>query len=190
MTDLNKWFLSVQDALALGNSSAATRVGLQLDARNVNDWFRKAGLEQAHVPDDKPNVFNPEPMTLGDIASLYQILGNGGVRRKLKIIQSIESRTGQVLYDDAKPDRNDGKDDLLNSLNDQQLTLTLQNALRSGPARTLTRDYGFKSAARRHARLFGRLSRRLVRRLHPEDCSPASGSATMIRGPSAARMSR
>ncbi len=35
---------------------------------------------------------------------------------------------------------------LLNSLNDQQMTLTLQNALRSGPARTLARDYGFKSA--------------------------------------------
>ncbi len=30
MVDLNKWFLSVQDALALGNKSAATRVGLQL----------------------------------------------------------------------------------------------------------------------------------------------------------------
>ncbi len=146
MTDLNKWFLSVQDALALGNKSAATRVGLQLRASAVGDWFRKAGLEQARIPEDKPNVFNPDPMTLGDVASLYQILGNDGIHRKLKIIRSIESRTGQVLYDDAKPDREAREDDMLNSLDDRQMTLTLQNALRSGPARTLVRDYGLKAA--------------------------------------------
>jgi penicillin-binding protein 2 len=143
-TDLNKWFLSVQDALALGNKSAATRVGLQLHANNVEDWFRKAGLEQVRIPEDKPNVFNPDPMTLGDIASLYQILGNDGVRHKLKIIQSIQSKTGETLYDDSK-DRDTTNDELLNSLNAQQMTLTLQNALRSGPARSLTQEYGLKS---------------------------------------------
>jgi len=145
MVDLNKWFLSVQDALALGNKSAATRVGLQLHAGEVGDWLRRAGLEQVHIPEDKPNTFNPDPMTLGDIASLYQILGNNGVRHKLKIIQSIQSRTGQYLYDDTTEDQNDPHNEMLNSLNDQQLTLTLQNALRSGPARTLARDYGLKS---------------------------------------------
>ena len=138
-TDLNKWFLSVQDALALGNKSAATRVGLQLRAGAVTDWFRKAGLEQVRIPEDKPNVFNPDPMTLGDIAELYQVLGNDGIHRKLKIIQSIQSRTGQTLYEDTKADRSDAREDLLNSLNDRQMTLTLQNALRSGPARTLAR---------------------------------------------------
>jgi penicillin-binding protein 2 len=145
-TDLNKWFLSVEDALALGNRSAATRVGLQLKPSTVNDWFRKAGIEQANVPADKPNVFNPAPMTLGDMASIYQVLANGGERRKLKIIRSVVGMNGQVMYDDGKPDRNDGRDNLLNTVNDQQLTLTLQNALREGPARTLTRDYGFHSA--------------------------------------------
>ena len=35
---------------------------------------------------------------------------------------------------------------VLNSVNDQQMTLTLQNALRYGPARTLVRDYGLKAA--------------------------------------------
>ena len=145
-TDLNKWFLSVEDALALGNKSAATRVGLQLTPATVNDWFRKAGLEQANVPSNKPNVFNPDPMTLGDIASIYQILGNGGERRKLKLIRSITAMNGKVMYDDGQPDRNDGRDVMLNNVNDQQLTLTLQNALREGPARTLTRDYGFHSA--------------------------------------------
>lgn len=144
--DLNKWFLSVQDALALGNRSSATRVGLQLHANEVGDWLRKAGLEQIHIPNDKPNVFNPDPMTLGDIASLYQILGNDGVHRKLKIIQSIQSRTGQVLYEDLNADRDTHRDEMLNSLNDRQMTLTLQNALRSGPARTVARDYGLKSA--------------------------------------------
>jgi penicillin-binding protein 2 len=143
--DLNKWFLSVQDALALGNKSAATRVGLQLHADAVTDWFRKAGLEQARIPADKPNVFNPDPMTLGDVASLYQILGNDGVHQKLKIIQSIQSRTGQVLFDDDKTDKDAGQQDMLNRLDDRQMTLTLQNALRSGPARTLARDYGLKS---------------------------------------------
>jgi len=145
LVDLNRRFLSVQDALALGSKPAATRVGLQLGAQAFTDWLQKAGVEQAHVPDDKANVFEPDPMTLGDVASLYQILGNNGVRRKLKIIQSIESRTGQVLYEDGKADRTWAKDEMLNTLNTQQVTLTLQNALRSGFARTLTRDYGLPS---------------------------------------------
>ena len=145
MVDLTKWFLSIQDALALGNKAAASRVGLQLGAKGFGDWLRQAGLDQSHVPDDKPNVFNPDPMTLGDISSLYQILGNNGVHRKLKIIQTIQSRTGQILYDDTKPDRG-ARDTLLNNLDDEQMTLTLENALRTGPARTLARDYGFKSS--------------------------------------------
>ncbi|HEX4139416.1 MAG TPA: penicillin-binding transpeptidase domain-containing protein, partial [Candidatus Methylacidiphilales bacterium] len=145
-TDLNKWFLSIEDALALGNRSAATRVGLQLKPSTVNDWFHKAGIEQGNVPTNKPNVFNPDPMTLGDIASIYQILGNGGERRKLKLIRSITAMNGSVMYEDGKPDRNNGQDDMLNNVNDQQLTLTLKDALREGPARTLTRDYGFHSA--------------------------------------------
>ncbi len=145
-TDLTKWFLTVQDALALGNKSAATRVGLQLKPSTVNDWFRKAGIEQAHVPADQPDVFNPDPISLGDLASIYQILGNDGVRRKLKLIRSIVAMNGKVMYADNQPDRDDGRDAVLNSINDQQLTLTLQNALRSGPARTLTRDYGFHAA--------------------------------------------
>ncbi len=146
LTDLNKWFLSVQDALALGNKSAATRVGLRLKPATVNAWLRQAGVEQAHVPGDQPNVFNPDPMTLGDMASIYQVLGNDGVRRKLKLIRSIVGMNGQVLYDDSKPDRHDDSDEVLNRINDRQLTLTLQNALRSGPARTLTHDYGFHSS--------------------------------------------
>ena len=141
-TDLNKWFLSVQDALALGNKSAATRVGIQLHPGAVAEWFRKAGIEQARIPEDKPNVFNPDPMTLGDVAELYQVLGNDGIHRKLKIIQSIQSRSGQDLYDDTKSDRSDV---LLNRLNDRQMTLTLQNALRAGPARSLTGNYSLKS---------------------------------------------
>jgi penicillin-binding protein 2 len=144
MVDLNRRFLSVQDALALGSKPAATRVGLQLGAQAFTDWMRQAGLEGARVPSDQPNVFNPDPMTLGDVASLYQVLGNDGVHRKLKIIQSIESRTGQVLYPDPKAARDNNQDELLNSLDDQQMTLTLQNALRAGPARTLTRDYSLK----------------------------------------------
>ena len=59
------------------------------------DWLQqgRAGAG-ATSRTDKPNVFNPDPMTLGDMASLYQVLGNDGVHRKLKIIQSIESRDG------------------------------------------------------------------------------------------------
>jgi penicillin-binding protein 2 len=144
-TDLNKWFLSVQDALALGNKSAATRVGFKLGEPAVQNWIRDAGVEPVHAPDDKSGG-NPDLMTLGDVASLYQVLGNDGMRRKLKIISSIQSRTGQTLYPDVRADRETPKDQLLNSLNDQQLTLTLQNALRSGPARTLARDYSLKSA--------------------------------------------
>ena len=45
-------------------------------------------------------------MTLGDIASLYQVLGNGGVREKLRIIRSITSQNGQTLYDDGKAEAN------------------------------------------------------------------------------------
>ena len=145
MVDLNRRFLSVQDALALGSKPAATRVGLKLGARPFADWLKQAGVEQARVPDDKAGVFNPDPMTLGDMASLYQVLANGGVKRKLKIIESIESRTGQILYQDSHADHDTNRDEMLNNLDDQQLTLTMQNALRSGFARTLTRDYGLAS---------------------------------------------
>lgn len=143
LVDLSKWFLSIQDALAIGKKEVATRVGLQIGAKNFADWLKSAGVEDK-IPTDKPNVFNPDPMTLGDVTSLYQILGNNGVRRKLKIIQSIQSRTGEVLYEDSKPDRG-AADALLNNLDDQQMTLTLQNALKYGSARALARDYGFKS---------------------------------------------
>ena len=142
-TDLTKRFLSVQDALALGNRAAATRVGLQLGPQAVTDWLRARGWRSASRP-GKPNVFNPEPMTLGDMASLYQVLGNDGMHRKLKIIQSITSQNGQVLYDDSKPDR-DEDDRLLDIVDDEQMTLTLQNALRTGFARTLTRDYDLRA---------------------------------------------
>jgi penicillin-binding protein 2 len=141
--DLNRRFLCIQDALSLGNRAAATRVGVQLGAKSFTGWLKQAGLEQARLPDNKP--FNPDPMTLGDMTSLYQVLANGGVKRKLKIIQSIESREGQVLYQDSRSDRNSRQDELLNSLDGQQMTLTLQNALRAGFARTVTRDYGLKS---------------------------------------------
>jgi membrane peptidoglycan carboxypeptidase len=117
-----------------------------LGAKGLRRLAPAGGLEQARMPDDKPNVFNPDPMTLGDIASLYQILGNGGVHRKLKIIQSIPipHRPGPLRRHQARPQR--ARTTMLNSLDDAQMTLTLQNALRSGSARTLTRDYGLKSA--------------------------------------------
>jgi penicillin-binding protein 2 len=145
LVDLNRRFLSVQDALALGSKPAATRVGLQLGAQPFAGWLKAAGVEQARVPADKPGVFNPDPMTLSDVASLYQVLANGGVKQKLKIIQSIEARNGEVLYQDTKADKPSNQDELLNNLDDQQMTLTLQNALRSGFARGLTRDYGLNS---------------------------------------------
>jgi penicillin-binding protein 2 len=142
-TDLTKTFLSIQDALALGNRAVATRVGLKVGLHPITEWLRNAGAEQARLPADKPNVFNPDPMTLGDIAALYQVLGNNGLHRKLKIIQSITSQDGQVLYDDSKPD---GKQDqILGTVEDQQMTLTLQSALRTGFARTLVNDYGLRS---------------------------------------------
>lgn len=140
-TDLTKRFLSIQDALALGNRASATRVGLQLGPHFVADWLRRAGADQARIPAGKANIFNPDPMTLGDLAALYQVLGNDGVHRKLKIIRSITSENGQVLYDDAKAGRDNGQDQLLDSVSDEQMTLTLQNALRTGFARTLTHDY-------------------------------------------------
>ena len=141
-TDLNRRFLSVQDALALGNRPAATRVGLKLGAKAFTGWLKQAGLEQARIP-EKSNAFNPDPMTLGDVTSLYQVLANGGVRQKLKIIQSIQALNGHVLYqDDGQPQN---QDELINNTDDQQMTLTLQNALRSGFARTLASDYGLKS---------------------------------------------
>jgi penicillin-binding protein 2 len=143
-TDLTKRFLSIQDALALGNRAAATRVALQIGPRAVPPFLRRAGVD-ARIPTGKDNVFNPEPMTLGDIASLYQVLGNDGIHRKLKIIQSITSQDGQVLYDDSKADREEKNDQLLDIVNDEQLTLTMQNALRTGFARTLTRDYGLRA---------------------------------------------
>jgi penicillin-binding protein 2 len=144
-TDLTKTFLCVQDALALGNRASATRVGLKLGPRSVGDWLHQAGVDPVRAQLNKPNVFSPGELTLGDMASLYQVLGNGGLRRNLKIIQTITSQNGHVLYDDTKADRAASQDQLLNVVNDEQMTLTLQNSLRAGFARTLTRDYGLRA---------------------------------------------
>ena len=53
------------------------------------------------------------------MASLYQILGNDGVRRKLKLVRSIQSLTGQSLYEDTKPDKEGEDDQVLNTVDDQ-----------------------------------------------------------------------
>jgi penicillin-binding protein 2 len=144
-TDLTKTFLCVQDAMALGNRAAATRVGLKLGPSTVGDWLHQAGVDPARAQTNKPNVFNPGEMTLGDLASLYQVLGNDGLHRTLKIIQTITSQNGKILYDDTKPDRDAKHDQLLNIIDDEQMTLTLQNSLRAGFARTLTHDYGLRA---------------------------------------------
>lgn len=140
--DVTKFFLTVQDAMSLENKAAFARVGLHLGAENVTSWFRKVGLTLAAVPSDKPNTFLPDPMTLNDVMLMYRTLARDGSAQKFHVVHSIKTLSNETVFLDSISGDN-GQNGVIDRLSAEQMTLTMQAALRAspGPAHSLEKDY-------------------------------------------------
>ena len=106
--DLNKWFLSVQDALALGNKSAATRVGCKLGRRAVRGLaaagragVRRASRRQAERVQSRPDDARRRGLALP------------GARQRRRAAQAEDhpvdpvARRARCFTTTRKPDQND-----------------------------------------------------------------------------------
>lgn len=136
--DLAKRFLTVQDALAFANQACATRVGLQLGVEYFVDWLVSAGVARPS-PSSAESLWPLQPLTLEEVTSLYQLLGNGGVQRKPYTIDSVVNARNKVLYQVRHPH----PPRLLDPLVARQMTLTLQAVTREGRASDLANEYAF-----------------------------------------------
>lgn len=136
--DLGKRFLMLQDALALSNKATATRVGLQLGVSTFGDWLISSGVDR----NENEISGIPGPLTLFEITSLYQMLGNHGRQVKPHTIVSVVNDLGETLYRHPK----DPGRPLLKPLVAQQMTLSMQSVTRDGTASLLTRNYNFPSS--------------------------------------------
>lgn len=136
--DLKARFLTIQDALALGNQASATRVGLQLGADRLSHWFDSAGVGEP-ATNRADAVWNMSPFTLWETVSMYQVLADGGQQRKLHTIRKIVNTHGTVLF---SRDQVEAKQ-VLDPVVAQQTTLTLQTVTREGIGRSLTVNQSF-----------------------------------------------
>ncbi len=136
LKDISKRFLTLQQALSLANTSCAFRVALQLGLPRIVQWLAAAGIQLESPPsslDDIPSL------TLEQIASLYQGLARGGVRRKPYLIEKITNAYNEVMYQAQV----EAGDRILDPLIAQHMTLTLQSATRDGIGRSLAVDHAF-----------------------------------------------
>jgi len=136
--DLGKRFLMVQDALALSNKACATRVGLKLGVGKFMQWLDSAGMARSTRRESNTS-WSLEPLTLYELVSLYQMLGNEGILTTPYAIESVANDRGEILY---QAHRQPGKS-LLDPLVARQMTLSLQSVTRDGTASQLTQDYSF-----------------------------------------------
>lgn len=136
--DLKARFLTVQDALALGNQASATRVGLQLGADRLSRWFASVGVGEA-ATNRADAVWNMNPLTLWETVSLYQTLANSGRQCSLHTIRKIVNSQGAVLFSRDKAEARQALDPVVA----QQTTLTLQTVTREGIGRSLSVNYAF-----------------------------------------------
>jgi penicillin-binding protein 2 len=127
--DLGKRFLTVQDALALTQKACATRIGLTLGVHRITEWLRRAQVTESYS--NSESLWELKPLTLLELSSLYQCLGNSGRKVQPFTIEKVLNVNGEILYEAAEPDNMD----LLPPLIAQQMTLTLQCAARDGNAR-------------------------------------------------------
>lgn len=137
--DLKARFLTVQDALALGNQASATRVGLQLGPDRLGAWFASAGVGESAATNRADAVWNMSPLTLWETVSLYQVLANAGEQRKLHTIRKIVNSQGAVLFSRDKVEARRALDPVVA----QQTTLTLQAVTREGIGRSLAVNHAF-----------------------------------------------
>lgn len=136
--DLKGRFLTIQDALALGNQASATRVGLQLGADRFARWFAAAGVGEPGT-NRAEAVWNMNPFTLWESVSMYQVLANNGQQRRLHTIRKIINSQGAVIF---SREASEAKQ-LLDPVVAQQMTLTLQSVTREGIGRGLTVNQSF-----------------------------------------------
>jgi penicillin-binding protein 2 len=137
--DLSTRFLTAHDALALSHKACATRVGVQLGPNALIDWLVKTGIPKSAA--DAENFWSMRPLTLMEISSLYQALGNGGVQQKPYTIELVKNVNGEVVY---QAPHAAGKE-ILNSFVARQMALTLQGVVREGTAQILSRKYRFST---------------------------------------------
>jgi penicillin-binding protein 2 len=136
--DFTKRFLTMQDALAFANKACATRIGLQIGVPTFLNWLELAGVARP-IPDEKESLRSMQPRTLLEIISLYQLLGNSGVRQKTYCINSVVNWRNETIY---SVKHSEGQP-LLQPQTAQQMTLTLQAATREGTASSLSKDFSF-----------------------------------------------
>lgn len=133
--DLAKRFLTIQDALAFANKACATRVGVLLGARPFTSWLSSAGVTSI----DPETAAGFKPLSLSEVTSLYQLLGNGGVRMSPYTIESVLNAREELVY---QADHGHGQP-LLDPTASRQMTLTLRAVTREGLAEGLSNDYAF-----------------------------------------------
>ncbi|MFQ3671515.1 MAG: transglycosylase domain-containing protein, partial [Verrucomicrobiia bacterium] len=134
--DLGRRFLTVQDALALSNRAAAARVARQLGVKNFQDWLARAGAPQARTA--AGTFWELPPLSLLEVASLYQAMANGGEQVPLHAVVRVTNDQGIEVYQ-AESRRTSRR--LMDELTARQMTLTLQSVVRDGTASFLRQNY-------------------------------------------------
>lgn len=135
LKDISKRFLTVQQALSLANSSCALRVAIQLGLPRIVAWLEAAGIKADARPDSFENI---PSLTLEQIASLYQALAHGGIRRRPYLIEKITNAYNEVMYQAQV----DAGTSIVDPLVAQHMSLTLQSGTRDGIGRSLSIDHG------------------------------------------------
>lgn len=136
--DLNKRFLTIQDALVFANKASAIRVGLQVGVPTFVSWLSSAGVVRPST--EGVGTFTPvQPLTLLEVTSLYQLMGNGGVRIKPYTIEKVINMRDETIYTAGGGTRTP----LIDPQVARQMTLTLRAPTLEGSASSLTREYGF-----------------------------------------------
>ncbi len=157
--DLHHRFLTLQDALALANRSAASRVALDLGPDKIVQWLRSQGAGAASSGIEQGRLLNP--ITLREVSKLYQRLANGGEPCEPFILDRVVDAADRVLFDhdqtqadsvpskpgrEPQPSAKAGEhEESIPRLLARQMTLTLQGSIRDGVSRSLVNDLNFPS---------------------------------------------
>ncbi len=132
--DLGKPFLMIQDAMALGNTSVAARVRTELGIDIVDEWLEGVGIFRSSR--DSPALASD--LTLYDLTSLYQMLGNGGSRIQPYCIETVLNHNEETLY---QVQRSAGQA-LLDPVTANQMTLSLEGMMKEGVGARLRGEFG------------------------------------------------
>jgi membrane peptidoglycan carboxypeptidase len=137
--DLDKRFLTVHDALCYANRSCAIRLSAQLGmGEEILRWVGGSGFlsppRKVYGEFDE-GLYRPH-LSLAEITSLYQALGNGGVLQKQFSIERIYNTRGEVVHQTQPTGVR-----VLNETVARQMTLTLQSTVQEGISSPLSKYY-------------------------------------------------